>query len=363
VTLFGRDLDVLDAAADHIAAVMKALPGARDVRIENQARAPVVRVDINFQRLALYGLSAADVLDTIQAAFAGVPVARIYQNGRVVDLAVSAQASLRRDPEAVGKLLLRSTSGISVQLSAVANIYLTDDRAVIVHDGGLRRQVITASPADPGRFLDLAQRAIAARVVLPPGAFVDYGGVDQAPAAAGRSLLIDYALAFFGVVALLAIAFDGRTAALILASTLFALAGGAVAVALLGGVISIGAIVGFIALFGISMRGAILLFVQLEELVLAEHAEWSLQTVMRAARERLTPLLMTALLVALGLAPLAVQAGEAGREILGPMAIVILCGLVTGTLGVLFVLPAMIFALWRPAYARQARRRRDAPSA
>ena len=103
--------------------------------------APTVRIDLNFQRLALYGLSAADVLDTVQAAFAGERVAQIYSGGRVVDLAVSAQASLRRDPEGVGDLLLRSTSGISVPLKAVANVYLTDGRG---HDRPRQR------PAPPG---------------------------------------------------------------------------------------------------------------------------------------------------------------------------------------------------------------------
>ena len=108
-------------------------------RSPDKARAPVVRIDLNFPRLALYGLSAADVLDTVQAAFAGERVAQIYEGGRVIDLAVSAQATLRRDPEAVGDLLLRSTSGVSVPLKTVANVYLTDGRATIAHDNGLRR--------------------------------------------------------------------------------------------------------------------------------------------------------------------------------------------------------------------------------
>jgi CzcA family heavy metal efflux pump len=363
VSVYGQDLDALDAAADQVAAVMKTLPGARDVKVQDEPRTPVVRVDINFQRLALYGLSAADVLDTVQAAFAGERVAQIYEGDRVVDLAVSAQASLRRDPEAVGDLLLRSTSteGISVPLKSVANVYLTDDRATISHDGGFRRQVVTAAPTDPARFVEAARRAIAAKVALPPGAFVEFDSGAQAVAVARNQLLINYALAIFGIIALLSVAFDGRTAALILASTLFSFIGAVAAVALLGGVMSVGAIVGFIALFGLSMRGAILLFGELEDLILSHDAPWSLQTVVLATRERVTPLLMTPLLVALGLAPLAIQAGQAGREILGPMAIVILGGLVTGTLGSLIVLPAMIYALWNPGYARRARHHRPAP--
>jgi Cu/Ag efflux pump CusA len=269
---------------------------------------------------------------------------------------VSAQATLRRDPEAVGDLLLRSTSGISVPLKSVANVYLTDGRAVIAHDGGLRRQVITASPANAERFMRLARQAIAAHVALPAGAFVEYDGAGRAIADARRNLAINYALAIFGVIGLLAIAFDARTGALILVSTLFAFVGAAAAVALMGGVMSVGAIVGFIALFGVSMRGAILLFCRLEDLVLSHQAQWSRATVVTATRERLTPVLMTALLAGLSLAPLAFHAGEAGREILGPMAIVIIGGLITGTLGSLFVLPAMICVFWRPGYARRARR-------
>jgi len=356
ITLYGQDIDVLDAAAGRIAKTLEALPGARGIQLESTARAPEVRVDLNFPRLALYGLSAADVMDTVQAAFAGERVAQIYDRGRVVEVAVSAQDRLRRDPEAVGDLLLRSTSGISVPLKSVANVYLTDGRAMIDHDGGLRRQVITADPANPALFEQLARKAIADHVVLPPGAFLDFGGVAKAVEDAQRDLLISYALAGFAIIGLLSIAFDARTAALILGSSLLAFVGAAAAVVLcLGGMLSVGAIVGFVALFGLSMRSAILLCDRLEHLVLDHRAGWSLSTVVLAARQRLTPIMMTALLAALALAPLAFEAGRAGSEILGPMAIVILGGLVTGTLANLIILPAMILVFWRPGYARRAR--------
>jgi CzcA family heavy metal efflux pump len=358
ISVFGQDLDALDTAADQIASTIGALPGARGVQVfeDRRRRAPVVRVDLNFPRLALYSLSAADVLDTVQAAFAGERVAQVYQDGRVVDIAVSAQASLRRDPETVGDLLLRSSSGITVPLKTVANVYLTDGRATISHDNGLRRQLITADPTDPERFLAGARRAIAAHVVLPPGAFVEFAGESQAVADAQRDMLITYAFVVFGILALLAIAYDARTAALIMASSLFSFVGAAIAVALMGGVLSLGAIVGFIALFALSMRNGILLFTRLEDVILSHQAPWTPKTVIRVTRDRLTPLLLTSLLVALSVAPFALHAGDAGRELLAPMAIVILCGLVTGTLASLFVLPPMILTFWRPAYARRARR-------
>jgi CzcA family heavy metal efflux pump len=360
ITLYGQDLDALDATAGTIARILQGLPGARDVRIESVARAPAVRVDLNFPQLALYGLSAADVMDTVQAAFAGEKVTQIYDRGRVIEVAVSAQDRLRRDPEGVGDLLLRSTSGISVPLKTVANVYLADDRSTIAHDGGLRRQVISADPIDPGRFEKEAREAIVGHITLPPGAFLDFSGTNKAVNQARRDLLVSYALAGFAIVGLLSVAFDGRTALVILGSSLLAFVGGAAGVVLfLGGVLTVGAIIGFLVTFGLSMRSAILLCDRLEHLVLDHRADWSLPTVAAAARQRLTPILMTTLLAALALGPLAFDAGLPGREIIGPMAIIVLSGLVTGTLATLVILPIMLFRFWRPGNARRGRRPRD----
>jgi len=363
VLIFGQDLDALDAAATHIVTLLETLPGAREVRAQSDALAPVVRVDLNFQRLALFGLSASDVLDTIQAAFAGETVARIYHAGRIVDLAISAQQTLRQDPEGIGNLLVRSTSGISVPLKAVANVYLTDGHALIDHDGGFRRQVVTAAPTDAVGFAARARRAIADKIVLPTGAFIEFGGAAGAAAASRDDLILDYGFALFGVFALLAIAFDARTGAVILLSTLFSFVGGVGAVALMNGTFSVGAMVGFIALLGISMRSAILLICRIEDLVLLRGAAWSVETVVRATRNRSVPIVLTAALVALALAPIAIHAGAPGREIVGPMAVVVIGGLFTGTLAALVVLPALIVALWRPPGASRRRQQLDPPGA
>ena len=336
--------------------MLATLSSARNVRVETAAHAPAVRVDLDFPRLALYGLSAADVLDTVQAAFAGERVAQVYDGGRVVDVAVSAQDRLRRDPERVGDLLLRSTSGVSVPLRSVANVYPSDERAVINHDGGLRRLLITVDPDDAARFAHDAQEAITRQVKLPRGAFLEFSGAAQALAEAQRGLLISYALAGFAIIGLLSIAFDARIAALILVSSLVSLVGGVLAVAPLGGVLTIGTLVGFVAVLALSMRSAILLVDRLEHVVLFHRAPWSIATVVLAAHQRLTPLLLTALLAALALLPLAIDAGQAGREIVGPMSVVILGGLVTGTLANLFLLPAMLHAFWRPGYGRRVPR-------
>lgn len=347
VRVFGNDLDALDAAAGQVASSLAAMPGGRRVTRRNAAdAAPAVRVDLDFQRLAIYGLSAADVLDTVQTAFQGRQAAQIYEDGRATDVAVTAQASIRQDPEDVGNLLLRSSSGISVPLKSVANIYLSDSRGVIEHDNGLRRRLLLVDPpGDPRAFAKQARQRLAG-LALPPGVYVE---VTPPVGADNARLALDLALAGFAMLALLLLAFGSvRASALVLGSTAFAFVGGVVVVALMGGVLSLGALVGFVTLFGLSTRNAILLVSRIEDLVIERARPWSAETARLAARQRLWPILTASLLVAAAIAPLAVQAGAPGEEILGPMAVVILGGLVTSALMGLFLSPRLALEMWRP---------------
>jgi Cu/Ag efflux pump CusA len=241
-----------------------------------------------------------------------------------------------------------------VPLKSVARVALAEGRTSVSHEGGRQRQVVTANPApkDAQKVTDAVQKAIAKQVVLPPGVYLDYGGAAAGARAAQRELAFNIAIALGAIVAVLLIAFgDGRAVALIVAAAPFALVGGVVAVALTGASLSLGSLVGFVTLFGVAARNAILLVSHLDHLITAEGQTWSLATLIRATRERVTPILMTALVTALGVLPLAVQTGQAGREIQGPMAIVILGGLVSSTLASLVLLPALI---WRFGRARRA---------
>lgn len=347
INIYGQDLDQIDTAAAQIAAVVKAVPGAKDVQVQTPPLTPVVRADLDFQKLARYGLAPTEALDAIQAAYEGAPAAQIYDNARTIAIAVTLPESMRQDPEAVGDLLLRSSGGVTVPLKQVAKVYLTEGRTSISHEGGLRRQVVTANPApkDVNAVTKAVEAAVAGKVKLPPGAYIAYSGTAQGAAQAQRELLFNVALAAGGVIALLLLAFSSaRTVLLILGSAPFALVGGVIAVALTGASLSLGSLVGFVTLFGIAARNAILLVSHAEHLVDVEGQTWSLETVIRATRERVTPILMTALVTALGLLPLAIQTGQAGREIQGPMAIVILGGLITSTAMSLFLLPSLV---WR----------------
>lgn len=366
VSIYGDDLGKIDAVADRVADRLRSLPGAQEVAITTGPRAPSVRIDLNFKRLALYGLSAADVMDTVQAAFSGKTVAQVYDNGRAVDLAVVGPDSLRRDPEGAGQLLLRSSSGVSTPLKSVANVYLTDGRTLIQHEGGLRREVVTANPsgADARRFGGLAQTELS-RLALPPGLFLTYSDLGSAAAADRLTLLMDSLVAALAMIGLLLLIFrDRRMAFLILGSTAFAFAGGAAAVALTGGVLSLGSIAGFAALFGLSTRTAILLVSRPRDMAAARKAAWTLEIVKESAVDRAAPIVLTTLLVATVFAPLVVFRDQVGTEILGPMADVIVGGALSGTMLTLLFLPALIHAylcpVHRHALPRPSFRRRKA---
>ncbi|WP_374571213.1 efflux RND transporter permease subunit [Phenylobacterium sp.] len=351
IGVYGGDLDTLDRTAGRIAAALRAVPGAVDVQVQTPPSTPVVRIDLNHDALARYGLTPADAMDTIAAAYQGASAAQLFQADRTVEVVVTTPPDLRRDPETVGELLVRGAGGTLAPLSALGRIRLAEARTSISHEGGRPRQVVTANPApsDVARVTEAARRAIAEKVKLPPGVYLEFTGTAKGAAEARRELLFNSALALGGVVALLLVAFGGgRAVGLILGAAPFALVGGVVAVGLTGASLSLGSLVGFITLFGVAARNAILLISHLDQL-LEEGSVWSADTVILATRERVTPILMTALVTGLGVLPLALATGQAGREIQGPMAVVILGGLVTSTIASLVLLPSLT---WRYGRAR-----------
>ena len=280
----------------------------------------------------------------MQSAFQGTTVAEIYEGNRVFDVVVALDPTHRQDPESVGGLFLQNAQGTRLPLRELADIYPSSGRHLIVHDGARRRQQVTCNVEgrDVGSFMAELKRKVAEQVKFPAGVYPVFGGSAELQARARRELLVHSVLAGVGIVLLLALVFRaGRNLLLILANLPFALVGGVLAVFASGGMLSIGTLVGFVTLFGITMRNSIMMVSHFEHLVHEESMTWGLATAMRGASERLVPILMTALVTALGLLPLALGSGEAGREIEGPMAIVILGGLVTSTVLNLLVLPTL----------------------
>ncbi|HET7756935.1 MAG TPA: efflux RND transporter permease subunit [Steroidobacteraceae bacterium] len=343
VSVFGSDLDLDDRVAGEIAALLRSRPESGTVRLEVPPRQPELEVQLQPQRLSLYGLQAAEVFGVLNAAYHGTMVSQLNQADRSVPVVVRI-AGPGATPQEAGELRLRARDGTLVPLSSVAQLVMVSARSLIEHEDGLRRQVVVASPttADQAGYARAARSAIAARVKLPAGVYLRYGGTAPAQAAAARELLWHSAAALVLIVLLLALAFgQGRHVLLVLAALPSTLIGGVVAVALAGGTLSLGAMVGFVALFGMAARNTILLISHYEHLVSVEAQPWGLATALRGAEERLTPVLLTALLTGLALLPVALQSRQPGHEIEGPMAVVILGGLVSSTLVSLMLVPPL----------------------
>jgi len=344
MNIFGDNLDSLDQKAAEARQVLSNIPGAVDVSVTAQPGLPQISVRLRPDRLLQYGFEPVDVLEAIQTAYEGEPVSQVYDGNRVFDVSVILAASDRKNPESIGSLQLRNALGTVVPLRELADIRPSSGRYSVIHEGAQRLQQITCNVEgrDIASFAAEARRTIGGRVSFPTGTFVTYGGSAQAESQAKNDLLVNSLLAGAAIVLLLALLFgSGRNLLLILANLPFALVGGVLAVFATGGSLSVGSLVGFVTLFGITMRNSIMMISHFEHLVNEEGMTWGLDAAIRGASERLLPILMTALVTALGLLPLAMGSGEAGREIEGPMAIVILGGLLTSTVLNLLVLPTL----------------------
>ena len=321
--------------------------------VERYARRPALD--------ARYSLVRAEVMQAVQMAFDGLTLGEVAGSdrfgGRPTPLVLTLPPEARDDLGEVRQLPLRAGDGHLLRLGEVADVDLGQGRYKILREGGRRVQTVIAnidSRRDPERFVERLREDLAARVQLAPGHHIEVSGAAVAQRAARRELLTAALLAGLGVAALLYLAFGSmRNLGLTFANLPFALIGGVAAVLAGGGWLSLGSVVGFVTLFGITLRNSIMLVSHYQQLVEEDGLPWTLATAVRGAQERLPSILMTALVTGLGLAPLALGSAEPGREIEGPMATLIVGGLISSTLLNLLVLPTVLlkFGRFRPAAA------------
>ncbi|MFZ5926394.1 MAG: efflux RND transporter permease subunit [Acidobacteriota bacterium] len=350
IKIYGTELDQIDRSAQEVARVLSTVPGATDVRVESQPGMPEMVVRLRPDRLLQFGFQPVSVMDAILTAYQGTTVAQIYEGDRVFGVNVILNSASRRSPEDVGSLMLHNGEGTRIPLRELADIYETNGRYVVLHEATRRRQSVTCNLAgrDAASFVADARKRIEAEVRFPPGVYPIYSGAAEAQAAAQREILLTSLVAGVGIVLLLAIAFHNfRNLILVLANLPFALAGGVLAIFFSGGWLTLGSLVGLVTLFGISTRNSIMMVSHFEHLVTIEGHSWGPETALQGASERLVPILMTALVAGLGLLPIAIGSGDPGREIEGPMAIVILGGLATSTALNLLVLPTLALRFGR----------------
>ena len=347
VKLFGQSLDSLDLAARSVASAVRGMRGAADVTFGTPPVSPEVLVRLRPQALVAAGVPAGDALQTVAAGTGGATVAQVFEGNRSTDVVVRLDPRDLTRPEDLGDIPLIGTGGRLVTLAQVADIARRSGRYVVAHEGSRRVQIVTTDVRgrDVASFTQDLEQRLRATTLLPRGVYAEIGGTARAQRTAQRELLARSFFALVGIVLLLWLSFgETRRVLLILVNLPFALVGGVFAVALTGASLSLGSLVGFVTLFGITTRNAIMLLLHYDHLVRHERAMWGGATAIRGAAERLGPILMTALVTGLGLLPLALGSGDPGREIEGPLALVILGGLVTSTALSLFVLPTLALA-------------------
>ena len=301
-------------------------------------------------KLLIWGLQATDVLDTIRAAHESLPVAQVYIGSRVVGVSVVLDEEARDDVEDIGNIPLFNPDGKILKLKDVAFITQENGRSKILHAGAKRIQTVTSNVQgrDVASFTAELKKRIQSEVKLSAGNYLAFTGEAEANAQSREDLIVHSLLAGVAIFLILFIAFGNlRNLLLTFANLPFALIGGVLAALFTGGWISLGSMVGFVTLFGITLRNSIMLVSHYQHLVNAENCIWNLETCIRGASERLPSILMTALVTALGLLPLAIGSGQPGREIEGPMATIIVGGLITSTMLNLLILPTIMLHFGR----------------
>ena len=343
VKIFGRELFRLRAIAEDVRSEMSQVQGIADLAIEQQADIPQVRIVPRRSELLKYGLSVSHVAEAAEVAMFGKVVSRTLEGDRGFDILVRFDDSAKKDIESVRSSLVDTPGGAKVPLSAVADISSAKGPNSISRENVQRKMVVQANVS--GRDLRSVYEDVSSRIEknlrLPPGYYIEYGGQFKSEAEASRMIGILSVLSLLAIFMILFMEFRSlRLTVLVMVNLPLALIGGIIIIFLTSRVVSIASIVGFITLFGIATRNGILLVSHYRHLMAAERKNLR-DAVFQGSMERLRPVIMTALAAGLALVPFAVAADKPGNEILSPLAIVILGGLLSSTLLNMIVLPSL----------------------
>jgi Cu/Ag efflux pump CusA len=350
VKLFGDDLSVLRSKAEEIRNVMQTVEGATDVQIEKQVLIPQIRFNVDRARAAQYGLQPGEVTETLETALNGRTVSEAIEGARRYDVVVRFDDPSRNSLDALRSVTVDTPQGTQIPVSAVADIENLPGPNQILRENTQRRIVVSANTGgrDLGSVVGDMQQRVASQVTLPAGYFVEFGGQFQASQEATRTLSF---LSLFSLVAIFFLLIkalgDWRSALQVLVNIPLALIGAIWALHLSGGVFSIATLVGFISLVGITSRNGIMMISHYLHLMREEGEGFTEQMIIRGSLERLVPVMMTALTAGLSLVPFILAADAPGKEILHPLAVVVLGGILTSTLLDQVVTPAVFYKFGR----------------
>ena len=343
IKLFGSDLVTLRNKGEEIRKAMETVPGVVDLMLEPQTGVPQVQINLDRRAAAALGLRADTLAETVDVAFNGEAVSQVLEDQRTYDVVVRYNDASRQSVETIASTLVDTPAGAKIPLNQVAEIRVDQGPNTINRENVQRRIIVQANVAnrDLGSIIDEIRTKIARDVPLPEGYFVQYGGQFEAQEAAARQITVMSGVAVAGIFLLLYLALrSGRLALLVMANLPLALIGGVLMVFVSGGTLSIASLIGFITLFGIATRNGIMLITHYQHLSAEENVPFR-QSIVQGSIERLSPILMTALVTGVGLIPLALGVGQPGKEIQQPMAVVILGGIVTSTFLNMIVIPVL----------------------
>lgn len=361
VKVYGPDLHELRRYAEDVRATMAGIRGVVDLQVEPQVEVPQVRVGINREAAARYGLTPGKVAETLETAFNAHAFSKVLDGQRTYDLVVWFDEAARNNVDVIRATLVDTPVGPRIPLTQLAEVRRTTGPNTINRENVSRRIVVQANVQ--GRDLNSVVTELQARMKEVQanwpgtreggGYFLEYGGQFESQQSAMQRILFLGVFTVTGIFLVLCVALGSwRLALQVMVNLPLAMVGGVVAVFLTGGVLSIASLVGFITLFGIATRNGIMMISHYVHLMREEREPFGEAMIVRGTLERLAPVLMTALTAALGLLPLALSVGQPGKELLQPIAVVILGGLISSTLLDQIVTPALFYRVGAKEYGK-----------
>jgi HME family heavy-metal exporter len=347
IKLYGDDLDILRRSVEQMKAAIADVEGVKDLLVEPQVIIPQLRIEIQGHRLKQYGLTRGDITEFVETAMHGKVVSGVLDGQRTFDLLVRMDEPYREDLETLRRLNIVLPGGGTTRLGSVARIYQGGGPNKITREQVRRRILLQCNVGDRGLVdvvKEIKQRLAPIEAALPESYFIEYGGQFESQQSASRMIAILFGISLIGMFLVLYTMFRSANLALqVMVALPMAFIGSVAALSLTGQTLTVAAMVGFISLCGIASRNGILLINHYLHLVRFEGEGWTREMIIRAGKDRLAPVLMTALTSGIGLLPLAMAAGEPGKEILYPVATVIIGGLISSTLLEFLVRPTLFW--------------------
>jgi len=349
IRIYGENLDILRQKAEEVRAAIANTKGVVDLKVQPQIMVPQVEVHFHPEAAAQFGLTAGEVRRAVTLLMKGTKVGEFYEDQNIFDVVVWGAQHVRSSIDALRSLKIETPTGGLVPLNEVADVFIAPTPNQITRESASRYTEVTCNVQ--GRDLGSVAREIESKVRKIPfarGYHPEFLGEYAAQRASRQRILALSVFALIGIFLILYTDFgSSRLASVVLAGLPFALIGGVLFAIMSGGVLSLGSLIGFVTVLGVAARNSIMLISHYKHLQIKEGYSFGIDLIIQGAKERLAPILMTALTTALALLPIVIGGNRPGQEIEHPMALVVLGGLVSSTLLNLLVMPVLYWKFGR----------------